>query len=360
MKKVGILTFHNAMNYGAILQAYALQSVLLGMGFDVSIIDYRNEKVESSYRQFTRHSFPLRQPLKLIKCCFDVVYRSNKYFRVRAIVNNMLKLSNRVKSIESKTLEKYDCIVVGSDQLWNSKVTGGYDPFYWGTFSKHATAKILTYAISMNTDQLQESEKEIIKGNLANFSAISVREDTMIHAMQDLSHVKIYKSVDPTFLTEPNFWSSKIKIKNKTDKYVCVYAILEATRVVKAARLFANTKKMPLVVINPLSNSSLFSTNKQPTDPIEFVSIIANSEYVFTSSFHGLAFSVIFNKRVFVYGDQTKNQRMKSLLRMLGMEERFVTFGNKLPTSDIDYKLVNSRLERLRKESVNYLINNIR
>ena len=151
----------------------------------------------------------------------------------------LLKISHRVFDLDDSLLKEKDVIIVGSDQLWNKKITHINDPFYWGQFPLKSGGKIVTYAICMNTDSLSEkdknSEKDIrfMKDNLEHFSALSVRETSLANVLSSLTSKRVSVSLDPTMTIEPVVWRNFIKNESipSVNNYVLVYAILERKKV---------------------------------------------------------------------------------------------------------------------------------
>ena len=359
--KIGILTFHNAYNFGAILQAYALQTFLEDKGHQVDILDYRNEEVELSYKLFCFEKMPIYNPLRCVAYWAIQLFRYSKYRQFKKEVYRLLNISSQIIDVNDTILAEKDIIVVGSDQLWNRKITGTFDPMYWGDFSKQINGKVITYAVCMNTDSLTSGDFQFIKRHLENFTSLSVRENDLADILKPLASNKINVSLDPTLMVEGDIWYRLIK-NTKTpfkEPYVLVYAILERKKVIDNAKKFAASKGMRLVIMSPIADVNPFKEHYMPTSPIEFISSIANAEYVITSSFHGLAFSTIFHREVYVMGDKGKNARMRSLLRNIGLEDRFVLSVER-EYNKIDYIRVDEKLNKLRSESQQYLQNAIK
>lgn len=355
--KIGIITYHNAMNYGAVLQAYALQEWLKKNGCSVEILDYNNQMVALSYRQFRFKCIPKKNPFKTIIFLVIGLFRLLKFKRVKSIVKSMLVLSNQIKCINDVNLENYDVIIVGSDQLWNTKISGGYDLMYWGDFKRFFDGKVITYAISMNSKNLSSDDEFIIQNRLKNFDAISVREKSLKNKLEEIDNrLNISTCIDPTLLLDTRQWVENINVSIiPKEKYICIYAILERKNLVPIAIKFAKKHNLKYVIINPLATSVPFSRNYQPDNPLDFISLISHAEYVFTSSFHGLAFSVVFEREVYVYGEPEKNERMKDLLDSLNIGNRFFTKYEDIPKDKINYEITKQRLNFLRKQSQEYL-----
>ena len=355
--KIGILTFHNAYNYGAVLQAYALQCFLEREGHQVEIVDYHNQKIDQSYVIFRYRKFIRLNLIKAIYSLLNSIFRHTLYSRFKRNVKKGLYLSKRVYELNDTPIKNKDVIIVGSDQLWNKKLTGLYDPFYWAEFTKQSNVKAITYAVCMNSDSLTEEDFSIIKEKLQNFSSLSVREDSLACLLKPLTSTPIHISLDPTLMVERTLWVNLIKNEKMPldAPYILVYAILERQKVIENAKRFASSHNMKMIIMSPIAEVIPFNNYYQPSSPLGFMNAIAHASYVITSSFHGLAFSVIFHKEVYVMGDSGRNQRMNSLLNILGIEGRFVSEIEEADTSTIDYELVDTKLNLLRIDSQSYL-----
>lgn len=361
--KIGILTFHNAYNYGAVLQAYALQTFLEKNGNEVEIIDYRNEEVERSYQLFRLRSIPRKSAKRFFYYWIVNIYRFIKYKEFKNNVLSLLKISRPTHSFNDVSIIDKDVIVIGSDQLWNKDITRIYDPFYWGEFSKSFNGSIISYAVCMNAETLSIEELDFIKKHLNNFSCISVREKDLANTLCKLTSKYVHISLDPTLMVESSFWFDLVK-KNKDvlelQHYVLVFAILERDIVIEKAKEFARIHNLRLLIMNPIADISPFNDYYQPTSPLAFLSVIANASYVITSSFHGLAFSIIYHRVFYVMGNSGKNERMKSLLSSIGLSDRFISSSTSVENIiPINYNEVDKKLNKMRDDSRSYLINSI-
>lgn len=359
--KIGILTFHNAYNFGAVLQAYALQNYLESQNCQVEIIDYRNIAIEDNYNLLQLKRYKRRNILKVLLSIVNNAYKVVKFNQFRKDAYSLLKLSERVFEIQDKNIIDKDAIIIGSDQLWNKKYTKAVDPFYWGKFADSSALKVISYAVSIDANYISASDLKYICECLKNFDSLSVRESDSVKFLSSLTNKKIHVSLDPTLLVEREMWLSLIGKTSpyKDSPYIAVYAILERKKVIENAKKLAKALHKRLIIISPIAQVSLFNGDVKPTRLSDFLSIIAYADFVLTSSFHGLAFSLIFHKDFYVMGDSSKNERMKSLLCQLGLTSRFIEemYINKL--SSIDYVKVEKKIGALRMESQKYLLNSI-
>jgi len=305
MKKAGILTFHRADNVGAVLQGFAL-IIYLNSNFCVKseIIDYRCEKIEET-RYFGNGNFVKSLVLgiyyKLKRIGFDK-------FRNKYLVTSGTKYDKF--NIRSNELD-YDCIVTGSDQIWNLECSGN-DYIYFIDFPY--AGKRLSYAPSLGNANYCEKELDKIHNLLNAFDGISLRETT---ALKQLDFLEKSVSIlpDPVFLLNVNEWSKLCKKRRNCD-YIFVYLIQDDLNVVNCATKYAEEHNLRII------------SNKKSLDyiirnsPLTFLEFIYNANAVFTNSFHGTAFSMIFNKKLAVDVELRNgniNHRINDILNESGL-----------------------------------------
>lgn len=347
--KIGILTFHNAYNYGAILQTYATQELMKSMGYDVEVINYHNKKIDSVYnsKKFRLRSFAknlYRFPLYLLE---KIYYRKKREAYHDFLKHNIILSRKRYKQSENVTFNSYDIVLIGSDQLWNKKITGGFDEVYWGKFLPENTKKI-AWSICMNNDNFTCEEKNYITKHLKNYFAITVREKSLQQFLKELTHIEYPQTLDPTLVLSVEKWE-EVCYKVREKDYIAVYAVQDEEKTISFARIIASICKKKIIIIRANSKWYFTRENKEYAGPHEFLSYIRHADMVVTTSFHGSAFSIIFQKQ-FICPIFRENVRIESLLDSIGLRDRRVNsiseFENLYP---IDYTRVTNKLNNLRK-----------
>lgn len=359
--KVGILTFHCAHNYGAVLQCYATQEFLRGKGFDVEIINYRPKYLWKPYRVFARERFIRKNlflSLKLLIVEFWVLYNRCKRFRgFEKFINKRLNLGKVVTNIKLPFV--YDAYIVGSDQVWNPKLTHGFDPIYFAHFPfPKGDKRYISYAASMEAKSLSDEQVEFFKKNLCNFDSLSVREDALLQLLQPLTSKHITHVLDPVLMVSPQIWDSFSSDKKSVEKYVAVYQVRNHPDTLRIAHHIAAQigAKVRVLVAGPVFRP-VEGTNQTST-PEDFVDTIRNAACVVTTSFHGTAFSVVFNRPFYtVQLNDGWDTRSQSLLVSLGLEDRIVDVTDSPQFAEVDYLFANQKLEELRCSSQEYLLN---
>lgn len=360
--KVGLLTFHSAHNYGAVLQAYALQETIKSLDCDINIIDYRPTYLIKQRIFPILKNKPITIKLKLLidgLICF--IWRNKRRIGFEKFINSKLQLSSEKYSSHSFDFNSnYDAFIMGSDQIWNIKLTKGFDDVYWGNFRTKKNAIKISYAPSMSNYLLNNNQKKKMSVLLKNFHSISVREEKSKQFIDDNFMVKTTTVLDPTFLLDKSKWKHASKKPQDSKKYILVYSIDLRDDVIRIAKSLAKELDLPIIEMNIGVDKKVIVNKYQTASPEEFVGLFENAECVLTSSFHGTAFSIIFNKPFYsVANDNDKDSRQINILKKLGLMDRFIS-RNKTPNfRPISYSEVNTKLEILRKESVAFLKDNL-
>lgn len=365
--EVGILTFHNATNYGACLQAFALQTKLTEMGHPADIVDYRPAAIEDDFGIIIKNQLrdACKSPAKFIKFWISTllhlpwrVLRENKFIRFR---QKNYSLSDETYSDidELRTDAKkmpYSYYFFGSDQIWNPRITNGVDPVYYGAFCPENTVKA-SYAASTGTKQPASEEKAEIQTQLKNLNAVSVREAASAEWLSELTDKPIEISVDPTLLLSSDTWESYCKKTKVRGDYILVYVLEINPELSALVSSVAKEKNLPVVFFDLKNRYGCKAISKNTADPFEFISYLKDAKYVITNSFHGTVFSVLFRKQFLCVPNQKNPTRMVELLQKLGLGDRLVESRENLAVLDreIDYEAVLDKLNSLKDASQNYL-----
>lgn len=355
--KIAILTFHYAYNYGAVLQAYGLQEVLKQLGHQVDIADYRNKAIVNRIHPFSWKAF-LRNPLSYVICFLNVYIgyaRRVKHFRLFA--SQRLSLSSRLSQEALKNAD-YDVVVIGSDQVWNPRITGGPDAAYWGQQCNPAT-KVISYAASSgDTAMLQTPEFAEINAWLTRFAAIGVRETRLKDFLAPRTALNVEVVLDPTLLAGREVFEKITPQRIVPEPYVLVYRVEENSRLMRIAREVARLYHARLVVAAPLSIKNALKLRKGEAYANvaveDLLSLIKYAECVVALSFHGTALAAVYEKNFFsVVGGNMA--RVETLLKPLNLLGRIVADETQVSNENIDYSAVTPRLEQMRRGSRTFL-----
>lgn len=359
--KVGILTFHNVINYGGVLQCYALQQTLIEEGYDVEIINYENSYFKKFYSPLYISKPFFRKTLYMIYAFPQKCKRKIKFadFRKKYLKESSLYTAKNIDEVNGK----YDVIVVGSDQVWNLILTDN-DENYFLPFIN--IGKKVAYAASIGLKEIPQELKIKYEALIKGFGKISVREESAADIVNELIGEKPQVCIDPVLLLGEKGWSSVANDGQLLtgEKYILVYKINKSI-CYKAAKRLQEETGLKVVVIKPDKTCDRTFSKFKCLSPVEYVSLFSRAEYIVTDSFHGTVFSILFRKKFAYYRDQSKdnrNVRISNLLDGLGLNDRCKdTVEDVLEvTEKIDYCSVSTKLEIQREISKRYLINSIK
>jgi len=357
--KIGILTFHRAENFGAVIQCYALQTYLQSMKYDVYVIDYRCKAIERGYSIF--NPFILFQNKRIIKNFGQYIERLRtwkdrkiKKRQYELFRNQYLNITRPIHNINQLPMD-FDVFIVGSDQVWNSGLTGGIDKVYF--LDAEIGAKKIAYAASSEWYAFDNYQRcaDTITLCLEGFRHISVREERLRVELSQYTSKTISVCLDPTFLLAKEIYK-KMAFRPKYENYILVYHLSESFEMTNMAkRISTQTGQMVIEIHAGFSTNGSDACNLYNLGPIELLGYILHSGIVLTTSFHGLAFSLIFEKNFWVI-DNGVSSRQKNLLQALSLENRIVP-GNYQGDllSRIDYSAVSINLEAEISNSKDYL-----
>lgn len=356
--KIGILTFHCAHNYGAILQCYALQEVLKGMGHQVEVIDYRPASLIAAYKIWNPHRFIARSLLltvkRLIKETIILPKRIFRYKKFDRFINKWLNLS-----LPNTVSPSYDIYIMGSDQIWNPLMTKGFEDKYFGYFSFPKNQKrYVAYAASMEAECLTKEEMEYYVKALENFDAIGVRESVLASLLQPLTTTKISTVLDPTLLADVSIWNSFL-IRKKRRPYVLVYQTRYDKNVMRISHCIAEQLHAEIVVLTTQPTWRLNKAWKSDASPSDFVNLISSATCVVTTSFHAVTFSVIFKRPFYCIQLGKGDIRLRSLLMDIQLSDRMVEKNSVPIFQPIDFGNSDKCLHKLRQLSYQFLLSSL-
>lgn len=362
--KIRTITCHDVYNYGASLQAYALQQYLETKGHDVKIIDYKPDYMRVHYkfwhvppssRYYTR---AMRNPiLRFFLCCYFAPKRFNtigRKWRFDKFRRNYLHLTRRYNSYAELQAAPpaADVYIAGSDQIWNCALPNGKDPAYFLQFGNKATRRI-SYAASFAIPEITTEHRKQMSNWLRCLDAISVREHTglsILHSM-GLEGVEV---VDPVFLLKGHQWKAFAGSKQLIDKkYLLVYDLyLNDTRLQHEAERISSEQGLKLVAVDANVKCPYAQINISDAGPQEFVNLISHAEYVLSNSFHATAFALMLNRPFAVFYKYANISRMADILHHLGADN---SLNPSTPCYEFDWNKINRRIQAMRENSIQYL-----
>ena len=356
--KIGILTLPLHTNYGGILQAYALQTVLERMGHEVCLIEKRRVplklplwKAPLSYgkriiKNLTGHPFPIFYEQKINRERPIVRQNTDKF------INKYIK--RRIVNDYSDIKETdFDAIVVGSDQIWRPKYFHDIEHAFLD-FTEGWNIRRIAYAASFGTDEWEytpeqtERCRELIK----NFDAVSVRESSGVDLCRKCLDVDAVHVLDPTMLlTKEDYIQLFENAKTPQSNGTLLCYILDETQVTTdLINKIAKAKNLVPFKVNSKVENKTAPLKDRVQPPVEqWLRGFFDAEFIITDSFHACIFSILFNKQFVVIGNIDRGlSRIKSLLSIFSLENQLITACKSLEISLINYNKENEKLTQLR------------
>ena len=364
--KIGIVSIHSAHNYGSVLQAYALQEELKKFSNDVEIIDYRPEYLERQYKLFSIKVYNRYQGLinKIVHLGWRTLMlkkRLDKYHKFEKFIKSNYHLTKKVYKTYDE-LEKenfnYDIVFCGSDQIWNTDITNGFDKVYYLGFSNNF--KKTSYAASVGRSNIEEKYEKDYEKYLKDFNSISLREESSKNIIKKYTNKDIDIVLDPTMLIDSTKWDTLANESNMNilNKYILIYQLednKEFDKIVNSISKYLNLKIISLNKKKKYSNE----INMPFIGPNDFLYLFKNAEFIITNSFHGTVFSLLYNKRNCIIPHKQTGSRMSDLMNKLGLSDRVIKEYSELNlesiSKDIDYKKVNKILNSERSKAEEYI-----
>lgn len=372
--RIALITIYHVPNYGSVLQAYAIQTLLERLGHSCDIIKYRypNEYHYSMGYPKPRFKNQIRAKIYyLLGRNASARKRKNlDLFRARHL--NFTKEYTHLSKLNRGKWSKYDIFAVGSDQVWKSKYTYGDTAFLLSFVPNNK--KRISIASSFASSTIPENMRARYKKHLAKFDAISVRENNGIDIIEKELELDTKATVilDPTLLLSKEEWLQTIPRSNfkKKKKYILLYMLTYAFEprpyifdVLKYLQAQDDYEIIALEGYTPAEKAEgVVMTDKSDATINEFIDLFANADVVVTSSFHGTAFAVNFGiPLISIVPTDKGDDRQSTLLKKMNLRQCITPIGTRIadikPKYDIELK--NSELTNARDKSINWIMENV-
>lgn len=339
--KVGILTFHDGINYGAFFQVYALQSFLLRYGFQCQVINYKN--LGFTLREYKIFLNPRGLPRRTMKNIIKIAK-----FKV---AHRKLHLTKRIFRENKLAALHFDRIIIGSDEVWNFGTDLiGYDPVY---FSQGLKAdRIVSYAPSFGNIEAGEAVPEQLRNLLNGIEYVSVRDENSANIMRVISEKPVQIVLDPTFLVDLKPEASR----PHEQEFILIYGFFSKKmvhQILEYAR-FVGRKTVSISYNAPWCDISLNTLN-----PFQWIGYFANCDSVITTMYHGMIFSILNQKNFCLFSTPYRKKKVGEFLSDLELSNHFVDENESIKdvfTEEIDYSKINARIETRRCQSEKFLL----
>lgn len=344
--KIALLTIWHEKNYGAELQTYATIKTLTERGHNVVAIDYRLHyskvnSIKSMIANRIESLMPANQH-------FESFWK--KYIPSTRLYTSLDDLTNDPPNVE--------CYLVGSDQVWNPDITGNKAITFFLPFVTDKRKKI-SYASSIGVNEWRcdvEFTKKV-GALLSEFEALSCREETGATILEKIFRLHVSVVLDPTLLRKD--FNELIGMYN-CHKTLAFYQLYESAELAECAKLISHEMNLKFNDVNQSKRVGKIQVLR--TGIKEWIKGIAESEFVITHSFHGMALSLLYHKQFMIIFNSKNNRssRITDLLEKLGLLDRFfddtsTAYKSRIWEKKIDFEIVENKLDKLRKESLDYL-----
>lgn len=343
--KVGIFTFHEANNYGAVLQAYALQTVLSHFGVESEFVSFKkgysdkkrmSEELDKSMIAFTKR---IQEEGKKRSAFFNDFRKT--YLRCAAPIS---------RQNANELNEEYDVFISGSDQIWNFDIPET-DGRYFLPFAD--TKKRFSYAASFGGNNIPDKVRDWCVKQLMQFQALSVREESGRKTLKELTGRDSLVCIDPVFLLEREEWE-ELASKRDDDPYILVHLIQYDKAAVMYVQKLAAKEGLRIQIITSafMYPCGFYAWNG--TDVVNWLALVKNAKYIFTNSFHAMAFSMIFGRpfSIIRLNDNLtgRNCRMEEILKKADLEKCINGELVSISAQDLE-----NRLGQIKQLSYDYL-----
>lgn len=349
------ITCHDCYNFGASLQAFALQTYLESQGHDVEIIHYKPDYLSGHFNMMAVSNPVFDKPI--IKQLYLLAKFPGRLMSLKRkkvfdeFTAKYLKLTRRYNSYEElkDDAPEADAYIAGSDQIWNTLFRNGRDAAFYLDFGKPEVKRI-SYAASFATPDVVSEYREFVMKELKGIDCISIREKTSLPLLTSLGRPDGVAVCDPVFLLDKTQWQDTIKaVPSVTKKYVLVYLTDKSAEIESIAREIKKATGWKIYAVGGIK-AAFADRNFVNAGPLEFVRLINDSQFVISNSFHATAFSLILEKNFCVVNRKEGiNERMKSVLADYGLDDHMTSWLFEKLLTDIDYRSVNI----IKEEKVN-------
>lgn len=333
--KAGILTFHDAHNYGAVLQAYALKKYINKLGIDTKVINYHHHTIPDGYPKD------------------DNEKRWEKFNKfIKELIDHDEIVYDCEEDLENLDIDFWIC---GSDQIWNTEITRGLNKGFVLDFN--TKGKKISYAASMGIPEIPREHEEQFKESVNKLDFISVREQSLKQYIENLTDKEVIKTIDPTMLLDKNEYED-LSVENKYGDYVLINALGPDERLTQIAKKIAKEKNTKIIELNDRYIENYFCKQVSDAGPEEYLSLMKHAKAIVTNSFHGTIFSIIFEKEFYTITRLNRNSRMENILDIIGMRDRLLEEVEDLDNvKQQNYDEAYERLEKEKEKSEMFLKN---
>lgn len=369
MKKIGTISVNacsDGLNYGTLFLNYALYQYLSKFeNTEVENINFIHPTIENINRKY-----PVLGYLKQKKFSLAFLYTVGFISRIKRYNNFVNFINKNLKQSPLYTLDSlskakldYDACVCGSDTIWSTNFFGNkFVPAYFLSLPSMKNIKKVSYAVSMDDDFVFTNEnRDVIKTMISDFSALSCREKYVADQIQTLTSLPVKHMLDPVFLLPSSHYQSLMSPRLIKKPYLLVYFVrsINYKANIILVKKYAKKYNLKIVELSKYPWHCLTRKTFAGAKPEDFLSLIYNAEIIFTDSFHGTCFSIIFKKDFYIFYKKG-NRRIKSLCEKLLLGNRVLANASDVPSNErINYEPTCVKLNEWLSDATNFLKENV-
>lgn len=357
MKRIGVITWHYYENFGSALQIYALQVILEKLRTKVEIINYRNPK----FGKYSKVKVILRLVMHYFTKYLGSANKKRYAYTFLRFQNRFLNQGSVIQTSEKlkKRASKYHSVLCGSDQIWAPNV---FNPIYMLNFVNGQVTRKISYAASIGLDYLPADLVPVYTELLSDFNSISVREELGKELLYDRCGISSTVVLDPTLLLSSKEYQHLQRKVNTPGNFIFCYFLNADHEYQKTVQDFAREKNCEIIGWSAKENDSDWMTLMQWIGPCEFLWLIEHAECIFTDSYHGTIFSLLYHKVFWTFerfrcdDPICQNSRLYQIEKHFGISNRIVQVDSpRFDCLPMDYESFDRKLTELREKSINYL-----
>ena len=354
--KIGVLTFHRAINIGGVLQSFALQYFLKENNLQSEIVDYRCPTIERQYYKRPFGWIMVKRFLSALLRNGVIRVNTSKFDQFRSDHLPISKTTYYPETISMANGE-YTVFVTGSDQVW-SWYCAGFDKTYFLDFVQKPNGKH-SYAASFGGSQIPKEFISEYGKLLEDFDGITLREQSGAALVQSFTDQHASVVLDPTLLLNESDWRKEL-IEPVADRrpFVLIYMIAECKELLALAKRVGKAKNLDVIYISDRIYQPKGVTSERNVGPKEFLSLIDKASVVVTNSYHGICFSMVFKKDLYIgllLRNTIVNARLLDVIKKYRLENRLLSSKNFSLNSAIDYTFIGAEIQKDKTKSVDWV-----
>lgn len=348
-KKVAIITKYSSHNFGAMLQAYALQQTIMSMNVECIIVDYD--------RKSPLKKVSWRSVSGILNNIYGNIYKKelNQAFeKFENFINEKFVTSMRYEDYGrlEKSSPKADVYITGSDQVWNPLKI---EDSYFLRFVPEDTIRA-SYAASMGISYIPEGSKRLLKEYLEDIDYISVREHSAQELIKENMNMDAKVHIDPVLLLEKEQWKKLMVLPRKRKPYILCYILYRPKWLNDWIKKLHQATGLEIVAVTSDAYRNIYHNSMvRDAGPLEMLGLIHDAEFVVSSSFHGVALSIVMEKPFYAVVNPDAPSRIENLLKTVGLEERIIRQGSKTNILGIQYENAKNIIQKEKGRSIDYL-----